>query len=204
MNGVLFFDVESQSEHFVKQHLNLKRLDLIRDCILAAVQTYNDDYEGLNVIHSARTKASTINDHIVNNIKNAFQDDPDVHFVYKRQSFRACVENGAVNIRFKKMDKKMRVHSIPTQQALAFNCQGVLFEPSVNINAGYVSDGLDIKIVLACPQNSNKNYWKWELPRKLHRTSKIAAIIPIPGANITTRTVKPRRELIKNEETQND
>lgn len=198
---MLFFDVGAESEDYAKKYLSPGRLDSIRDCIQSAFQTYHNDYVGLSSCHSARTKACIINDIIVDNVKKTFQADADIRFLYKKQSFRISIDNGAVNIRFKKMDKKLRVHSIPTQQALEFNCQGILFEPSVNINAGYVPNGLDIRIVVACPKNGATNHWKWEIAQKSQPVKTKPIVLPIPGINVTRRNVKPRRELLNDEET---
>jgi hypothetical protein len=194
---------EERSE-FVKKYLTTNRLQAFYRCITQAHADYRKKYKDVSHVHMSRTKANIINDTIVDNIKNIFQDDPEVHPYYVRKSsFRLSIGNGAVIVRFKKMDKNMRVHNIPTQQALAFNEQTLLFDdPSVNINVGYVPDGLENKVVVACPQNSYNNHWVWEVEQiSVVDDKDLVVAFPVPSAPPSTkRRVVPRREKEKDHE----
>jgi hypothetical protein len=178
------------SETFVKQHITTDRATVIYQCIIAAINEYRTQYAGLRQKHSARTEASIIHDLIVNNIKNNFKDDHNTYCVTKRNLFLLGINNGAVIVRFKKMDKHLKVSNIPTQQSFDFNNQQFyLFGPSININAGYVPNGLELDVYFACPENNNKNSWSW--PIKPEVSTFVPEIQP-ESAQETTRHAIPK------------
>lgn len=162
-NELLYTSNNFHSEAFAKKYLTPQRTALIHECITSALQEYRTSYSGLRIKHSSRTEASIIHDLIINNIKEKFSDDPNTYVVTKRNLFILGINNGSVLIRFKKMDKHQRVHNIPTQQSFNFNNQLSFFGPSININAGYVPNGLEVEVFIACPENNKKNFWAWPI-----------------------------------------
>ena len=193
----------TELEQFVGKYLTPERLTTIYECVMAAHKRYRDNQKRDAAVFMTRTKANIINDYIVDNIKNEFDNDNLCFKCYyiKRQTFRLSINDndGAVILRFKKMDHKLMVHNIPTQQALSFNEQQTLFGPTVNINAGYVTDGLENKVYVTCPESNSTNRLVWEIePQR----KAAAPILPILQPDTTTisplkRNVVPRKEIAK-------
>lgn len=178
------------SEEFVKRHITSERSKLIYQCITSAIQEYRTEYAKLRIKHTPRTEASIIHDLIKNNVTEAFKDDPNTYTTTVRNLFKLGINNGSVIIRFKKMDKRRRVHNIPTQQSFDFNNQLCLW-PSTNINAGYYLNGLEIEVFVACPESNSKNSWVWAIhpdaPQATHE-------IPVEQLSGTNRRPTPRRK----------
>ncbi|MBP2635781.1 MAG: hypothetical protein H6Q72_1688 [Firmicutes bacterium] len=185
-------------EESVREHLTEERLEIFYNCISASINYYQEKHKDDGHIFLPRTKANAINDIMANNIKKSFESDPDVYIFYARgRSLRLSINNGAVVVRFKKMDKNMTTHNIPTQQALDFNEQLTLFGNSININAGYISTGFDHKIVVACPENNNQNFWAWEVESavaNLENVTIFPVAISAQSTALPKRKVVPRRE----------
>jgi hypothetical protein len=99
------FDVQDfDSEAFVRQHLTPEHERIILDCIRTAIDEYRNKYAKLRYKHSSRTEASIINDLIIANIKEKYGNFPNTYYVSKNNLFVLGINNGAVIIRFKKMD----------------------------------------------------------------------------------------------------
>jgi hypothetical protein len=62
-----------------------------------------------------------------------------------------------------------------------------LFGPSININAGYLPNGLEIEVYIVCPENNKKNHWAWPL------TTSVASkpIHKIPSKELPKKGRKP-------------
>lgn len=151
------------SEDFVKQHITPDRSSALHGCIISALNEYRTKYAELRYKHSACTEANIIHDLIVANIKDEFEHDINTYHVTKSNLFLLGINNGAVVIRFKKMDKNRIVHNGLTRQSFEFNNQLNLFGPSININAGYFLNGLEIEVYVACPENNKRNFWTWPI-----------------------------------------
>lgn len=171
-----------KSKEDVKRWITPERESAIRDCILSAVEEYREKYSGLRQKHSPRTAASTIHDLIEHNIKARFYGDPDVKFVKHRNLFMLIFGNGDVVMRFKKLDGKLNASNIPTRQSQNFSqqmfmYQTSLFEPSINLNAGYqLLEGIDVKAYITCPTDYRHYSWAWELAP----IAEAQNVIPIP------------------------
>lgn len=162
-NNLFDYEENFDAENFAGQHLTPERLNTIYESIQSAINEYRNNYANLRFKHSARTEANIIHDLIVECVKEKFEQDLHSYHVTKNGLFLLGVDNGAILIRFKKMDSKKRVSNIPTNQSYRFNNQFALFGPSININAGYHINGLDTEIYVACPKNNKKNYWAWPI-----------------------------------------
>lgn len=182
-------DNKMSSLEFTKKHITPERANAIYHCITSAVHSYWTKYSDLRIQHTLRTDSSIIHDWIVANIKAEFHNWPGAHCCTVNNLFLLGFDNGAVYMRFKKMDKRMRVHNIPTQQSFQFANQLTFFEPSVNLNAGYLIKGLDVKVFLACPESTRSNNWVWELEAD---KSTLAPVIDIQVPNTTTRRVSAK------------
>lgn len=147
----------------IKRWITPERETTIRNCIVSAFNEYRTKYGALRHKHTPRTSASIIHDLIVWNIKDQFDNYPQTKCLIKQNLFLLIIGNGDVIIRFKKFNKKLFTHNIPTQQSFDFSHQMTLFKPSVNLNAGYQLDGLDLKVYITCPIDMKRNSWIWEL-----------------------------------------
>lgn len=163
MAVLLSQSIKPKSEDEVKRWITPERETIIRDCILSAVEEYRTEYSRLRYKHSSRTDASTIHDLMLWNVESRFENDPEVRCMRKRNLFTLNFGNGDVIIRFKKMDKRLNTHNNHTQQSFEFSHQITLFEPSINLNAGYQFVGLGVKVFITCPIDSKNNSWVWEL-----------------------------------------
>ena len=198
-------DLHNQTdlEQFVGKYLTPERLTKIYDCVMSAHKRYRKNQTNDASLFMTRTKANIINDYIVNNVKNEFDNDKVRFKCYyiKKQTFRLSINDneGAVILRFKKMDKKLMVHNIPTQQALSFNEQQTLFGPTVNINAGYVTDGLENRVYVTCPESNSTNRLVWEIEPQRKAAAPILPIMQpsTPPTSPLKRNVAPRKEITK-------
>ncbi len=73
---------QSQAEQILSPHL--KR---IRDCIVSAFQKYRSDYANVALVHTARSRASIIHDHMVAFARETFTGDGGVR-IFARKVFR--------------------------------------------------------------------------------------------------------------------
>lgn len=114
-----------------------------------------------------RTRANMINDFICENIKEEVKKYPagKLYASEKYNALKLSIENGKILARFKKMSSAGATSNILTQQVLDFENQINLFydKPTININVGYVYDGLDYKMLLSHPNGSGKIDWTYPL-----------------------------------------
>lgn len=169
---------------FALKHLTPDIQVRIRNCIRQGILDFYAKYaaEFNSGVISKRTKSSLINDHIIHNIKTEFEHDPHVHPFPKNGSYRLSIDNGAIIIRMKKLNKKGRSSNIPTQEVLNFIEQTSLFAPeySINLDAGYVADGFLSKILIACPHGKNVE-WMIDLDEATNNANIIIATDAFTG-----------------------
>jgi hypothetical protein len=190
-------------EEAIRCYLTPERLNAIYECISNALQMYDDDYTTLRFKHSPRTHASVIHDLMVDNIKKRFANDHKVNCFYKKGLFHLLVDNGDIVIRFKKLDRNLRTHNIPTQQSFNFTHQMSMFNPpATNLNAGYQTVGLKHRILITCPNSHKSNAWVLELS-----PATTATVIQMPhNVNIAAeqRRIPKKKGLEENRETQEE
>lgn len=140
----------------------------IYNCISKAIYNYKKWYKDLNHRHSGRTKASIIHDLIIHNIKLAFQNRENARYYTRRNCFQLIIDNGNSQgkicvIRFKKLNNKKIAHyNIPKQQISEYE-QVSIFTPIINLNAGYILEGLNVSMFITRPKDFKSNEWEWKL-----------------------------------------
>lgn len=190
----LQWDDDSVRQYALRE-IGQKNLHIIQKCISDAITGYHNNYVSLKIKHSARSDSSLIHDLIVDNIKNSFEGIPGATHSTKNNLFLLSINNGTVVIRFKKMDKRFRTHNVPTQQSFAFNNQLTLVPSSINVNAGYIMNGLEFKTFIVCPEDNNNHSWVHELLPK--ESSNIVAPI---NKDENEELVKERHPIPKEKE----
>jgi hypothetical protein len=156
------------------------QLKRIRDCIVRAFQKWRSDYSKNALVHTARSRASVIHDHMVAFAKEYFSGDDSIR-IFSKSGLAVVNIKDVVLLRFKKLDAKKRSSSIPTRQNYLFKAQldlpGIPSELT-HLEAGYVLNelqtGLD-GVYITCP---NKNRLEWFID-----------LTPLVGTNVTQITI---------------
>ncbi len=148
----------------------------LQDCIISAWNTYSQ--YAFRHIHTARTRACIVHDHMVDNARQRFENRPNTRTYEIGGVFFVEIEE-KVLIRFKKLDEDKLSCNIPTQQSLEFLGQMELphMPPKVTrLIAGYELNGLQTAIravSITCP-NGSHNAWYYDLE------TEMAEIINMP------------------------
>ncbi|WP_027365054.1 hypothetical protein [Desulfotruncus alcoholivorax] len=167
----------------------------ITKCIEAAVQEYLLNVRRIQF--SKRTRASIINDLIIDYAFKYLQNEPGIRWSFKRNCFYFFIQD-KFKLKFKMFDKNLKTRNIPTQQVLKFINQQENFlnfpdlPPAVtNIFAGYRWNYLQTEhegFFITCPDGSS-NLWVIEL---ISEKSAISELIPI-NAQTKRKRVTPRK-----------
>lgn len=162
----------------------------LRECVTHAWKDYESQYGPMRHIHTPRTRANIVHDHMVHHAKRLFESDTDVS-MYEVKGLFLVEIGGQLHVRFKKLDEDKRHHNYPTPQNLEFWEQ--LFLPGmphlIRLVAGYELNDLqtDINAVyITCP-NGSCNAWYFELENEIAQ----AEIVELPVL-ITTNEVSER------------
>jgi hypothetical protein len=166
----------------------------IQGCILMGINEYQTEYSKYHYLHSARSRASLVRDHIVEKIKQAFDGNKGVNIIDKRGLFLLSID-GFV-IRFKKLNKNFKTSNIQTQQTLRFSNQleiEGLYKPITNLNAGYIANEFwsDFECLITCP-NGNRLDWVINIPKKVSTTPIITISTQRTHIKEPLRRVRPR------------
>ena len=150
-------------EEFASERIS--QLPLIKQCIESGWDNYTKLYSpDLRARHSARTRASLINDEIVLEAEVLFANVPGIRFEKRGNAFFAYVGQRMV-IRFKKFGPNLSVSGIPTQQHLSLiNQQFTLpdFGEMMTIHAGYKLNTLETALegtYVVCPRGHGKHWF---------------------------------------------
>jgi hypothetical protein len=125
-------------------------LETICNCIEPAWNDYFTKYSAeVRVVHTPRTRANIIHDHMVYRAWREFDGKPGVRVVRARGYVLLLIQNRAL-IRFKKLGKDGKARNYPTRSALTFAgnllpMEG-LPEEAARYNAGYVLNKLQTGI----------------------------------------------------------
>jgi len=127
-------------------------------CVEEAWNDYPAEYSAkVRVIHTTRTKANIINDHMVYRAWKEFSERPGVRVIMQRGQVFVLI--GKALIRFKKLGRDGRARNYPTKAATRFSENQLplvgLPDHAIRLNAGYVTNRLQTqikKILIACPR----------------------------------------------------
>jgi len=100
-------------------------------------------YEKVMHILSPRSQSSIIHDHIVHHAKRLLPPGNGIRSFKQRGIFTVAIENSA-DVRFKKLDDKLRSNNVRTRQSSRYSLQLRLegFADLPRLTAGYVLDDL--------------------------------------------------------------
>lgn len=162
------------------------------------------------IIHSVRSRASLVHDHMIDRASRYATQENGVHIIERRKLY-LFVFDSRIAIRFKKFDEELRTSNQPSKQVHQFKHQRQL--PGVNaahnLEAGYIvgPDGQSIQAIhLVCP-SGNKAYWDVLLTENTQTTviedlfaQKIAAEAESDGAKVKRRQQAQIIQLKKNDD----
>jgi hypothetical protein len=114
------------------------------------------------IIHSERSRASLVHDHMVDRASQYAAREEGVE-IMERSGLHLFVFGGTIAIRFKKFDEDLRTRNQPTEQVKRFKAQYSLIgvPDAHNLESGYIlsPDGQSIKAIhLVCPSGTGI-YW---------------------------------------------
>lgn len=114
------------------------------------------------VVHSGRSRASLVHDHMVDRASRYAVEGMGVQIVEKRKLY-LFVFDGRIAVRFKKFDEELKTCNQPTNQVWQFKSQIQLpgVEAVHNLESGYIlgADEQSIQAIhLVCPSGSGV-YW---------------------------------------------
>jgi hypothetical protein len=112
-----------------------------------AINDWKISYEAMRHILSPRAQSIIIYDHIVHHAKILLASMPGVKAFISRGIFTVAV-SGAADIRFKKLDRKLRSSNVRTNQQQRYSLQLSLegFADLPRLTAGYVLDDLRLAL----------------------------------------------------------
>ena len=125
-----------------------------------------DDYMSYpiekRVVHSGRSRASLVHDHMVDRASRYAVEEIGVQIVELKKLY-LFVFDGRIAVRFKKFDEELRTRNQPTKQVRRFKFQDQLpgVEAAHNLESGYILDanGQSIQAIhLVCPSGFGV-YW---------------------------------------------
>jgi hypothetical protein len=121
--------------------------DQVRQALNNAVDDWASLYDKVRHILSARTQSNIIHDHIVHHAKALLSSIPGVR-VFKRRGIFTVSLIDTADIRFKKLDSKLRSNNVRTNQNSRYSFQLRLdgFADLPRLTAGYVLDDLRLAI----------------------------------------------------------
>lgn len=182
---------------------SLGRLEeLLHQCVHAAWDDYaNPTLYGpqSRAIHTLRTQATIVRDHMVYHARQLFGNIAGVTFVERGQLFLLNVENDFV-IKLKRLDRALRTANIPTQLALDFNEQTQLSLPGLpnpvtHLHLGYqlnrTKSGM-AKVYVTCPDGS-RVFWAYELEAPAISAFNVVTTMPRFDDDKPQRRVRPRQ-----------
>lgn len=141
-------------------------LPSLRAAVADAVSEYNSYDAGLRRVHSRRSVASLIHDHIVNNIAQFAEGNPEAALHSVSNLWVLSFSKGYL-IRFKKVDEARLPFGHRTKQVRDFRSHQQLngLPRAVNLDLGYDldSEGMLRSVYLICPASVTTNMWESEL-----------------------------------------
>jgi len=121
--------------------------DLLRQALQNAIEDWSALYENVRHVLSPRTQSGIIHDHITHHAKSLLGSIPGVKTFTRKGIFTVALIETA-DIRFKKLDAKLRSSNVRTQQHNRYSLQLSLdgFEDLPRLTAGYILDDLRLAL----------------------------------------------------------
>lgn len=172
---------------------------MIWESITSAWVDYELHYEHVRHLHTSRTRANIIHDHIVFNARKIFDGIEGICLHDINGLFLVEIQE-KVLLRFKKLDEEKRCHNIQTQQTVDFFGQMELpYMPphAIRLIAGYELNSLqtEIKAIsITCPNGSN-NAWYFEVESPVIESAEIVDFPTVEVANIPKRVHVKEKEV---------
>ena len=173
-----------------------------------------DDYMSYpidkRIVHSVRSRASLVHDHMIDRASRYATQESGVHILERRKLY-LFVFDRRIAIRFKKFDEDLRTSNQPSKQVHQFKHQRQLqgVEAAHNLEAGYIvgADGQSIQAIhLVCP-SGNRAYWDVLLTESTQTTviedlfaKKVATEEENDGAKVKRRQQAQIIQLKKNDD----
>lgn len=135
-------------------------------CISAALQEYVEKYKDLRRKHRRGTEASIIRDIIVDQIVTEFEGAANAKGRVVHGTYELTILD-KYKVRFKKLDRALRVSNIDTQATIDFRGQVQFAELAVtNLHVGYQigkeAELTSAKRWVVCPKATGR-HWRWEI-----------------------------------------
>jgi hypothetical protein len=117
--------------------------EALRQALSKAIEDWPKYYEKVRHILGSRSQSSIIHDHIVHHAKSFLTTIPGVKSFRQRGIFTVAIKESA-DVRFKKLDGKLRSSNVSTKQNNRYSLQLRLdgFPDLPRLTAGYVLDDL--------------------------------------------------------------
>lgn len=178
-------------------------LSRFRDCIVQAFQKYRTDYKTVSIVHTQRSRASLIHDHMIAFAREFLGGDPQIQIFAKRGLSLVNVKDNLL-IRFKKLDAKRHSRDNATQQNFLFTAQldlpGISSELT-HLQAGYVLNELQTGlegVYITCP---NGKHLEWFIDLTLLPSTKVAEFTqpktpapPVTEIKVAKRRIRPKKD----------
>lgn len=174
------------------------RTDKLAEAIQKGLRDYRNEYASVAHIHSARSRSSIINDHIIYHARRIFEGEPGVEIKKWRGMFYLLFD-GKVALRFKKLNRKKLASNIQTDQIRCFDRQQPFLpgthEEITHTNAGYIPNtlGTDSRAMLITRPNGRHRI-AWFIPvGDSGATSLFETSVVPPSALPGSKRAKPRQ-----------
>ncbi|CAJ1313825.1 hypothetical protein [Paenibacillus nuruki] len=171
----------------------------VKEAINKGVKDYyiGEDYAAIRHKHSSRTAASICHDNIIEEIKQRFENQPNV-LIKKSKGLYMLIIEGIIVIRFKKFDEKLNSSGISTKQAIAYDYQDPLqldlddMPPDGLLFAGYTLNDLQSNVdrIFITYKYGSVNIWDWNITDEGIATDLQPALFPLPAASETSTRKK--------------
>jgi len=161
------------------QRILQPHLGQIYDAIKGAWYTYGELYDHSRHVHSLRTRANIVYDHMAFNAREAFVNESDVKIMDINGLFLLNFA-GRVLLRFKKLNEDKMPSNLPTLQTIEWFEQLSLpsMPEAIRVVAGYELNSLqtDIKAVYVTCTAGPRKKWYFELT-----APQMAEVVDISG-----------------------
>lgn len=184
---------KEDAEPVLKPHIPNLLACIVEAFALSMEMPYRIDFE-------SRTKSTILRDLIVRKVKEKFEEVPEATPFYTPHYFFLRIENFL--IRVKKLDRNNLPNNVRTKQAVALTEQQFVIpetDGSVLLNLGYKINSARTKITSAFLTCQRGRTNEWDIP--LGGTAEGFIVLPTQPSFDEYMNIRPRKELIRKEET---